>query len=104
MTEISPAELHALLGGDDPPLILDVRERWETQLCAMPGALLIPLQSLPQRLGEIPTDRMIAVICHHGMRSAMAADFLSQEGVTAVNVSGGIDEWAREVDTGMDRY
>jgi rhodanese-related sulfurtransferase len=104
MTEINPMELQALLGGDDPPLVLDVREPWETQICAMPGALQIPLQSLPYRLREIPAGRVIAVICHHGMRSAMAADFLSQEGVNAVNVSGGIDGWAREVEVSMDRY
>ncbi len=104
MTEISPIELHALLGGDDPPLILDVREPWETQICAIPGALHIPLQSLPQRLGEVPTDRVVAVLCHHGMRSAMATDFLAREGVNAVNVSGGIDGWARAVELGMARY
>jgi rhodanese-related sulfurtransferase len=104
MMDISATELHLLLAGDDPPLVLDVREPWETQICVINGSLQIPLRSLPQRLHDIPTGRIVAVVCHHGMRSAMAAGFLEQEGVEAVNVEGGIDAWAREVERGMARY
>jgi rhodanese-related sulfurtransferase len=104
MTDIGPTELHALLAGADPPLVLDVREPWETQICAIAGSLQIPLRWLPQRLFDIPTDRLIAVVCHRGVRSAMAAGFLEQEGIEAVNVAGGIDAWAREVEGEMARY
>ena len=104
MKEITPSELRNLLAADDPPLVLDVRERWELQICVLPGSLHIPLQTLPQRLPEIPADRVVAVICHHGMRSAMAAGFLEQSGIEAVNVSGGVDRWARDVEHGMARY
>jgi rhodanese-related sulfurtransferase len=104
MKEISPTELQVLLAGDDPPLVLDVRETWERQICAIEGSLHIPLRSLPQRFSELAGDRVVAVVCHHGMRSAMAAGFLLQEGIDAVNVEGGVDRWAREVEGGMARY
>lgn len=104
MKQITPAELQVLLAGDDPPLVLDVRETWERQICAIDGSLHIPLRSLPQRFRELPGDRVVAVVCHHGMRSAMAAGFLLQEGIEAVNVEGGVDRWSREVEEGMARY
>ena len=104
MTEITPTELHTLLSGDAPPVVLDVREPWETQICMIPGSLQIPMGSLPHRLQDIPGDRVVAVVCHHGVRSAMAASFLADEGLQAVNVSGGIDEWARAIDREMARY
>jgi rhodanese-related sulfurtransferase len=104
MIEITPSELRTLLAGDDPPVVLDVRETWETAICAIEGSLRIPMHLLPQRLAEIPTSRTVAVLCHHGMRSAMAAGFLLENGIEAVNVGGGIDLWAREVDLRMARY
>ena len=104
MKEITPTELQTLLAGDDPPVVLDVRETWELQICAIEGSLHIPLRSLPQRFRELPDDRVVAVVCHHGMRSAMAAGFLLLEGIDAVNVDGGVDRWAAEVEGGMPRY
>lgn len=104
MKEITPTELQTLLAGDAPPVVLDVREAWELGICAIGGALHIPLRSLPQRMTDIPAGRVIAVICHHGMRSAMAAGFLLEHGLEAVNVAGGMDRWAREIDGAMARY
>jgi rhodanese-related sulfurtransferase len=104
MKEITPVELQVLLAGDDPPLVLDVRESWERQICAIEGSLHIPLRSLPQRFREVAGHGVVAVVCHHGMRSAMAAGFLLQEGIDAVNVEGGVDRWAREVEGSMARY
>ena len=104
MTELTPSELHALLAGGDPPLVLDVREPWEREICALDGALEIPLGSLSRRIHEIPPGRTVAVICHHGVRSALAAGLLLREGWDAVNVTGGIDRWARDVDGTMIRY
>ena len=104
MKEITPTELQTLLAGDDPPVVLDVREAWEVGICAIDGALHIPLRSLPQRMTDIPAERVIAVVCHHGMRSAMAAGFLLESGIEAVNVAGGMDRWAREIDGAMARY
>lgn len=97
--EITPSQLESMLRGDDPPVVLDVREPWETEICRVEGSQLIPMRSLPQRLQEIPRDRTIAVICHAGMRSHMVAEWLLSQGIEAVSVAGGIDAWP-----GMARY
>src|ERR1043165_1237983 len=70
--EIHPSQLESMLRGDDPPVVLDVREPWEIELCPIDGAVLIPMRSLPQRLQELPRGRTIDVVCHHGVWSADA--------------------------------
>jgi rhodanese-related sulfurtransferase len=102
--EITPAELKSRLQGPEPPAVVDVREPWEVAICSLEGSLEIPLRSLPQRLQEIPRDRTVAVICHAGMRSYMAAGWLAEQGYDAVSLAGGIDRWAVEVDRTMARY
>jgi len=104
VTEISVHELAARLGADDYAL-LDVREDWEYQLCHLPGSMLIPLDQLPARVQELPAQRPLIVICHHGVRSRMAQQFLSQLGVNdVVNLTGGIAAWAHEIDPAMAVY
>jgi rhodanese-related sulfurtransferase len=47
----------------------------------------------------------IIVFCHYGIRSRMVVEFLQQQGVeNAINLSGGIDEWARDIELDMERY
>ena len=105
MTEISPSELKDRLTGDAPPLILDVREEWELALASLKGVIHIPMGQIPDRLSELDADRDIAVMCHHGVRSSQVVAFLKQSGFTRViNVTGGIDAWSRDVDTGVPEY
>ena len=86
-------------------LLLDVREDWEREICRFDDALEIPLAQLPQRVGELPRDVPVVVLCHHGGRSARAVGWLQQAGVTnAINLDGGIDAWARIVDPSMGVY
>ena len=99
--EITPAELHALLEGDEPPFLLDVREPWEWSVSNLEarGARLIPLDELSERLGEVPTDRPVVTYCKSGGRSARAAALLSARRSAPVrNLAGGILAWAREMD------
>ncbi|HVJ51358.1 MAG TPA: rhodanese-like domain-containing protein [Aliidongia sp.] len=85
--------------------LLDVREPWELEICRFPEALSIPLQTLPGRIGEVPADRPVVVLCHHGMRSQQAVMWLRRNGVgNAVNLDGGIDAWAREIEPEMGVY
>ena len=91
--EITPAQLESMLRGDDPPVVLDVREPWEIELSPVEGALLIPMRSLPQRLQELPRERTIAVVCHHGERSYHAAAWMLEQGLEAVSVAGGVNAW-----------
>lgn len=102
--EITPTQLDAMLRGDDPPAVVDVREPWEAEICRIDGSQLIPMSSLPHRLQKIPRGQTIAVICHAGQRSYYAAAWLLAQGIEAVSVAGGIDAWAVEVDPGMKRY
>lgn len=103
--EIDAVALNALLASEDPPAILDVREPWEVEICALKGVIAISLTALPQRVAEIPRDRPLAVMCHHGGRSAQATMWLRQHGFArAMNVAGGIDAWSRLVDPGVPRY
>ena len=105
--QVQPDELKAWL--DDAtrarPLVLDVREPWEHEVCAIPGSQLLPMPEIPARWQELPNDTDIVVVCHHGMRSLQVAGFLQQAGLTRVrNLSGGIAAWAARVDPDMPRY
>lgn len=107
MRHLRPAELKAWL--DDPkqakPLLLDVREPWEFERCHIEGAELLPMSSIPSRFGEIDAGRDVVVICHHGVRSFHVARFLEHNGLTnVINLTGGVDAWAKEVDPHMPLY
>lgn len=107
MQQLRAPQLAQWLADDSrpAPLLLDVREPWEFELCHLDGAQHIPMQLVPQRLGELDTDQEIVVICHHGMRSAQVGMFLEGRGYTAIhNLAGGVEAWATEVDPGMRRY
>jgi rhodanese-related sulfurtransferase len=85
--------------------LLDVREPAEIAICAIDGSLAIPMQSVPQHLATLPGDQPLIVLCHHGMRSGMVADFLRRNGFdNARNLAGGIDEWAKRIAPEMQRY
>lgn len=102
--EITPVELQQMLSTADPVTLIDVREPQEAAVCTIEGSTLIPLNSLPQRLQEIPAERPVVLYCHHGMRSMHAARFLARNGYDAISLAGGIDRWAVEIDRNMARY
>lgn len=83
---------------DDPahPLLLDVREPNEFTQVRVPGAVSLPTSTFSTRLGELPPDRPLLVICHLGSRSAAVTSFLARRGRSGVvNVAGGMDAWER---------
>ena len=89
----------------EAPLVVDVREPWEVDLCRIDGAVAIPLGDIERRAAELPRDRPLVMVCHHGARSQHAATLLAASGFAQVhNMRGGIDAWAREVDPTMKRY
>ena len=103
VSEIEPRALRELLARKEVTLI-DVREPWEAEICSIEGGALVPMRSLPQRLQEIRRDTPVALYCHHGVRSLMAAGFMAQHGYEALSLSGGIARWAEEIEPGMARY
>jgi rhodanese-related sulfurtransferase len=74
--------------------ILDVREDYEWEAGHIDGAVHIPLDELPGRVGELDPDEDLHVICRAGGRSQRAAEWLEGNGYTAINVSGGMGAWA----------
>jgi rhodanese-related sulfurtransferase len=91
------------------PLVLDVREPWEVRTASITpqdfDVLAMPMNEIPARLGELPADRPIACLCHHGMRSQRVAMFLAHQGYGDVaNIAGGIDAWSRDHDPAVPLY
>jgi rhodanese-related sulfurtransferase len=101
---IEPREVHAMMEKGVKFLLLDCREPWEYQTAHIEGAALIPMRQIPQHVGEIPKDQPVVVYCHAGVRSLDTAAWLKQQGVNAVSMSGGIDQWSREIDPTVPRY
>ena len=89
----------------DGAALLDVREPQELQICKIEGSLDIPMRQVPMQLSQLPKSRCLLVLCHHGSRSAHVTHFLRNQGFNnAVNVAGGIDAWAYQIDPQLDRY
>jgi rhodanese-related sulfurtransferase len=99
-------ELRSALDAGRDLVVLDVREPEELALAALPGVVHIPMRELPLRVAELPRDRDLAVLCHHGVRSAHVVQWLRQMlgFQRAQNVEGGIDAWSIEVDPSVPRY
>ncbi|EDY20357.1 Rhodanese domain protein [Chthoniobacter flavus Ellin428] len=105
--EISVIEAKERLSGPNPPRLIDVREDEEYAIARIDGAELMPLSLWPAIVAERLTDRTqpLLIQCHHGGRSARAAEFLMRNGFTDVtNLAGGIDAWAVEIDPSVARY
>lgn len=96
---VEAADLAGVLGTDQAPVLVDVREPDEFAAWAIPGAHNVPLGHLGHRLAEIPTDRDVVVVCGSGSRSARAVAALRSAGVPAINLSGGMLAWAAVYDT-----
>jgi len=87
------------------PLLLDVREPWEFQICRIDGSVSMPMNTVPERLSELDADWPIVCICHHGVRSMDVGLFLKRNGFSRViNLSGGVHAWATQVDAQMPTY
>ena len=89
--------------------LLDVREHHEWTAGHVPQATHIPLGELGARTAELPVDREIYVICRSGVRSGRVAQALNGAGWQAVNVAGGMQDWAAAgrpmtTDSGADPF
>jgi adenylyltransferase/sulfurtransferase len=103
--EIAPRELAQQIQAGSDLQLVDVREPFELEICRLDGALHIPLRELPSRLGELDPRRDIVTVCHHGVRSLRAGEILRAARFGRVrSLRGGVDAWAAEVDTQMERY
>jgi rhodanese-related sulfurtransferase len=105
--EISVSEAAEALRQPRPPLLLDCRTPEEFATASIAGAMLLPMQELPDRVGELAgrESEPIIVHCHHGMRSLRVTKWLRDRGFAlAQSMAGGIDAWSDEVDPTVPKY
>ena len=106
MREFEAEELREYLeSAKEPPVLLDVRQPWEYDICRLEDSVLIPMSSIPAHLDQLDKDRETVVICHHGVRSRRVAYYLEHAGFNnVINLRGGMAGWARDVDASMATY
>lgn len=103
--EINAVDAANLRANDHNTVFLDVREDAELEICRIEGALHIPMGTIPEKFEQLPKDRNIVVLCHHGMRSMQVVQFLQSHGFeNVINLAGGIHAWAVYVDPDMAQY
>ena len=103
--KIAPQELKQKIDQGAPPLVIDVREPWEAQICSIEGSKLVPLNTFPANMALFADAEEIVIYCHHGMRSLNAAAWLRSQGVDgARSLTGGIERWSIEIDPTIPRY
>ena len=101
----TPQQLQQQLQEQPELALLDVREDHEYAFAHIPGSLHIPLRQLPQRYESLDSQKSWVVICHHGIRSLQACQFLAYVGFDKLyNLQGGIDAWSVACDSSIPRY
>ena len=85
-------------------VLLDVREPYEIEICNVKGSLFIPMNEIPQNIEQLDKEKRYAVMCHSGVRSLYVSNYLNSLGYSTLNVVGGIERWATDVDKKMKRY
>ncbi len=86
------------------PRLIDVREPWEFDICHIDGSILLPMGRVPASL-DLFREQESVIICHHGIRSMQVVRFLAHHGIEhCINLDGGVDAWARDVDRDMPVY
>ena len=104
INDLAPKEFQNYLSNNDTVLV-DVREKWELNLCKIEGAIHCPMSTIAESFSDLNPDDNIAVYCHHGVRSMQVANFLiSKDFQSLVNLQGGIDAWSIEIDSLVYRY
>ena len=106
MRHFTAKQLHEHISTtDNEPLLLDVREQWEFDYCQIDGSKLVPMGQIQHHVNKLNPQRETIVICHHGIRSRQVCYYLESLGFTdVVNLDGGVEAWACDVDQQMKRY
>ena len=104
--ETTVHELKTARDNDAAPFVLDVRKPHEAEIASIDADQLIPVDELPDRVGELGAekDQPIVVHCRSGARSERATEFLRQQGYDASNLKGGVLAWSKEIDNSVPTY
>jgi rhodanese-related sulfurtransferase len=107
MQQISAPQLKTWLDDKEraKPVLVDVRQPWEFDVCRIDGSKPLPMSAIPARFMELDRNAETVVICHHGARSYQVCMFLEHQGFTNIyNLYGGVAAWAQQVDPAMPTY
>lgn len=104
---MTAVEVQKLLQANVDTVKIDVREDIELTHGVIEGAIHIPMQQIPEKITELEQYKSstIVIICRSGMRSHQVGSFLEQEGFSdIINLEGGMNSWAADVDANMSVY
>lgn len=106
MQSLTPEQLKARLDQEaNPPVLIDVREDWEFEICHIDGSRHLPMTEVVANMDSLDKEAEIVVICHHGIRSQQVAQYLHSQGFSNIyNLDGGIEAWADSVAPDMQKY
>ncbi|MFI7588441.1 ThiF family adenylyltransferase [Spongisporangium articulatum] len=110
--ELTPSELATMLrerdSGERDFVLVDVREEWEAQICAVPGSSLVPMAHWAdpaQTVRAVSAGRPVVLYCKSGARSGRLLDALRAADVDGVtHLRGGVLAWIDEIDPAQPRY
>ena len=103
-SELSPVQVKDIVE-KKKVLLIDVREDWERDLVSLEGAIPLSQDTFPKIIEDSKEVDYTVVYCHHGVRSLNATLYLKQNGLENVfSMAGGIEEYAKTVDTNLQRY
>ena len=103
--DITVEKLNEMRENGEAHTLLDVREDNELSIANIDGVLHIPMNSVPLRIDELPSDRPLIVMCHSGMRSAQVQAWLAENVFeNTLNLAGGIDAWSERIDQSVPKY
>ena len=102
---ITPSELASRISQKDRPLVIDVREPNEWDICHLRNALLIPEREIPNRTSQLDKSKEIILYCRTGVRSIRCLKTFKDRGfINVKSLLGGINRWADEVDPSIPKY
>ncbi len=104
MKDFSVIELSEYLQNNQR-LLLDVREQWEWEKCHFEGSKLLPMGKIMENIDTLDKDQETVIVCHHGIRSMQVARYFDSIGFESIiNMHGGIDAWAKQIDPSIPLY
>ena len=105
MIEMTALELNEYVNNNSNAILIDVREDWEYNIAYIKDSIHIPISEIQNKMYDYDEEQTIVFICHHGIRSRMVGIYFEQNDYkNIINLSGGIDSWAKTVDNKMAVY
>ena len=105
MIEMTALELNEYIANNSNIVLIDVRETWEYNVAYIKDSIHIPISEIQNRMHDFNEDETIVFICHHGVRSRMVGNSFQQNDYeNIIKLRGGIDSWAKTVDSQIAVY